>query len=69
MLRFLIKKSGHYLKSTHMENNQPIMTELKKKILKGLDLVSERLIEDAKKTNRELVVLQDNKVVTIKLTK
>nr|WP_288836700.1 hypothetical protein [uncultured Flavobacterium sp.] len=52
-----------------MENNQPIMTDLKKKILKGLDLVSERLIEEAKKTNKELVVLQDNKVVTIKLTK
>lgn len=45
------------------------MTDLKKKILKGSDLVSERLIEDAKKTNRELVILQDKKVVTIKLTK
>ncbi len=40
--------------------------ELKDKILKGLELVYERLIEFKKLKNTELVVMRDNKIVRIK---
>jgi hypothetical protein len=36
------------------------------KILKGLDLVYEKLIEFKRKNNGELVVLRNNKIVRIK---
>lgn len=45
------------------------MTDLKKKILKGLDLVSEKLIKDTKTKKGELVVLRDNKIVRLNLSK
>jgi len=45
---------------------QEIQTEEKNKILKGLELVYERLLEFKKSKNSELVVLRDNKIVRIK---
>jgi len=41
-------------------------TELKDKILVGLEKVYERLIEFKKLKNSDLVILRDNKVVKIK---
>lgn len=38
----------------------------KKKILKGLEKVYEKLLEFKKEKNSELVVLRDNKIVKIK---
>ncbi|WP_207632593.1 hypothetical protein [Foetidibacter luteolus] len=52
-----------------MENNKLIFDEVTQKILQGLDLVSKRLIEDAKKNNRELVVYRDNKIVKLRFSK
>ncbi|MFT4202580.1 MAG: hypothetical protein QM610_01585 [Chitinophagaceae bacterium] len=43
-----------------------IQTEEKKKILKGLEKVYEKLIEFKKSKNSELVVIRDNKIVKIK---
>ena len=40
--------------------------EIKRKILKGLELTYEKLLADKKAKNGELVVLRDNKIVTIK---
>jgi uncharacterized short protein YbdD (DUF466 family) len=40
--------------------------ELRNKILIGLDKVYEKLIEFKKQKNTELVVMKDNKIVTIK---
>jgi len=36
------------------------------KILKGLELAYEKLLAEKKAKNRELVVLQNNKIITIK---
>lgn len=41
-------------------------TEEKNKILKGLELVYEKLLEFKKLKNSELVVIRDNKIVYIK---
>jgi len=41
-------------------------TEQQRKILDGLDLAYQRLIEYKKKMNSELVVLKDGKIVRIK---
>lgn len=41
-------------------------TELKQKILLGLEIAYQKLIESKKQKNSELVVLKDNKVVSIK---
>jgi len=38
----------------------------KQKILTGLELAYERLLADKRAKNSELVVLRDNKIVTIK---
>jgi hypothetical protein len=40
--------------------------ELRNKILIGLEKVYEKLIEFKKQKNTELVVMKDNKIVTIK---
>ena len=40
--------------------------ELINKIQKGLDLAYQRLLEEKKANNRELVVLKDNKIVMLK---
>ena len=40
--------------------------EEKKKILKGLEKVYEKLLEFKKMKNSELVILRDNKIVKIK---
>ncbi|MBL7999653.1 MAG: hypothetical protein JNL32_13590 [Candidatus Kapabacteria bacterium] len=40
--------------------------ELKQKILLGLEIAYQKLIESKKQKNSELVVLKDNKVVSIK---
>ena len=37
------------------------------KILKGLELAYQRLLEEKRAKNSELVILRDNKIVTIKL--
>jgi len=36
------------------------------KILKGLELVYEKLLEEKKAKNSELIVIRDNQIVTIK---
>lgn len=43
-----------------------IQLEEKRKILKGLEKVYEKLIEFKKLKNSELVVMRDNKIVKIK---
>ncbi|GAA0880411.1 hypothetical protein GCM10009119_33810 [Algoriphagus jejuensis] len=43
-----------------------IQTEEKIKILKGLEIAYEKLLEFKKMKNSELVVLRDNKIVKIK---
>jgi hypothetical protein len=43
-----------------------IQQEEKKKILKGLEKVYEKLIEFKRAKNSELVILRDNKIVRIK---
>jgi len=40
--------------------------EIKRKILKGLELTYERLLAEKRAKNSELVILRDNKIVTIK---
>lgn len=40
--------------------------EMKCKILKGLELTYEKLLTEKKAKNGELVILRDNKIVTIK---
>jgi hypothetical protein len=40
--------------------------ELRNKILLGLEIVYEKLIEFKKQKNTELVVMRDNKIVRIK---
>lgn len=52
-----------------MGYNNKNISEITKKILKGLDLVSEKLVEKAKKENRELVVLKDDKITRIRFNK
>ena len=44
-------------------------TEVREKIIRGLDLVSKRLIEKAKKENLELVVYRDNQIKKIRFSK
>ena len=41
-------------------------TEIKRKILKGLELTYEKLLAEKKAKNGELVILRDNQIVTIK---
>ena len=41
-------------------------SEIKHKILKGLELSYEKLLAEKKAKNRELVVLRDSKIVIIK---
>jgi hypothetical protein len=45
---------------------EPKMTPNQLKILEGMDIVYEKLIEFKKKMNSELVVLRDNKIIRIK---
>jgi len=40
--------------------------DIRNKILKGLDLAYGRLLEEKRAKNGELVILRDNKIVTIK---
>ena len=40
--------------------------EIKRKILKGLELTYEKLLAEKKAKNSELVILRDNKIVTVK---
>lgn len=51
-----------------MSSNNKNMSELTKKILIGLDMVSHKLIEKAKKENKQLVVLEGNQIKKIKFT-
>lgn len=46
--------------------NKERQIELRDKILKGLELVYERLIEYKKQKNSELVVMRGKKIVEIK---
>ncbi len=52
-----------------MVNGNKKMTDLKTKILKGLDLVSSKLIEESMIKKEDLVVLRNNKIVRIKSPK
>jgi hypothetical protein len=47
-----------------MENHKTTSTQ--KKVLEGMDKVYEKLIEFKKKTNSDLVVMKDGKIVRIK---
>jgi len=40
--------------------------DIKNKVLKGLDLAYKRLLEEKRAKNSDLVILRDNKIVTIK---
>ena len=40
--------------------------EIKRNILKGLDLSYEKLLAEKRAKNEELVILRNNKIVTIK---
>ena len=40
--------------------------EVKRKILKGLELSYEKLLAEKRARNAEIVILRDNKIVTIK---
>ena len=40
--------------------------EVKRKILKGLELTYEKLLAEKKAKNSDLVILRDNKIITIK---
>ena len=40
--------------------------EIKRKILKGLELSYKKLLAEKKAKNGELVIIRDNKIVTIK---
>jgi hypothetical protein len=46
--------------------NKAEASELKEKILKGVSLAFERLVEQKKKNDESLILLQDGKVVRIK---
>ena len=52
-----------------MNSDTKNLTDLKKKILRGLDLVSEKLIRETKEKKEELVVIRDNKIVRLKFSK
>jgi len=41
-------------------------TEIKQKILKGLELTYDKLLVEKRAKNSELVILRDNKIVMIK---
>jgi hypothetical protein len=49
-----------------MKAEKQNLSETGQKILKGLELSYERLIEFKKKMNSELVVMKDDKIVRIK---
>ena len=49
-----------------MKKNEIKYSENAEKIMKGMDLVYERLMEFKKKMNSELVVMKDGKIVHIK---
>jgi hypothetical protein len=52
-----------------MQTKNIARTEVREKILKGLDLVSKRLVEKARKENLELIVFRDNKIQKIRFSK
>ncbi len=41
-------------------------TENQAKILKSMDIVWEKLVEEKRRTNSELIIMQDGKIVRIK---
>ena len=50
-----------------MKQNEKIEhDEFTKKLLKGLDLSYQRLLENKRKNNGELVIMKDGKIVKIK---
>ena len=60
-----VKLQKHERQKTIMITNNKF-TEEKNKILKGLELVYDKLIAFKKSKNSELVVLRDNKIIKIK---
>ena len=52
-----------------MKTTDKHLSQTAKKILKGLDLVSEKLVKEAKEKGEELVVMRDNKIVRITFSK
>jgi len=51
-----------------MENKKRELSETKKKILAGLDIVSKRLIEAKKLNNGELIFLRNGVIQKVKAT-
>lgn len=51
-----------------MQNKNIARTEVRAKIIKGLDLASKRLVEKAKKENLELVVFRNNQIQKIRFS-
>lgn len=51
-----------------METSNKKMTDLKKKIIIGLNVVSEKLIKESKEKRQELVVIRDNKMIRLKFS-
>ena len=50
-----------------MEQNEKIEhDEFTKKLLKGLDLSYQRLVENKRKNNGKLVIMKDGKIVKVK---
>jgi len=49
-----------------MKPKKIVMSDFEIKIRKGLELVSEKLIKEAKEKKEELVVFRNNKIVRIK---
>ena len=72
MLKAQLKSSDKYCKPGKIQPFKKLLCRQvkyilkKKKILKGLEKVYERLIEFKKMKNSELVILRDNKIVKIK---
>lgn len=55
----------HYTKILKVMNDKD-MKELEEKILKGIALAYEKLVEQKKREDGELVFSQDGKIITVK---
>lgn len=48
------------------ENERKILLAIREKIINGLPLAFERMWADAKITNRELVVVKNDKIISVR---
>lgn len=51
-----------------MEVNRNQLSEVKQKILNGLDLVRKRLLESKRRDHKDIVIFKDGKVIRVKST-